>query len=344
MINKLMALEYSLLLIKSNGKKSFSELGRVIKKSCSTISRNLTPSEVVIAVLKKIAVHMFRNDKTVYIGIDDTLVRKPFSEWIEGAGRFFDTKLGRKVMGLKILIVVVNNGKYTIPVNFAFLFDKEVDIDNTQDKNAVGRLMVDETIKLFPQKKVIVTADGAFGSIEFFKWAEENYHLVEVRMHKNRKVIWKGRKVRIDEIPGIVPVGRQMARTETIVWHGMNLYVTAERRIDKNGKEKIAYLASNYHAKPSEHVKSYKRRWPNEKINRTTKQLLGLGDCYSTDIDQQRNHVAHVLLAYAFAQWERKRCKYNTPEQAIRATKLRKYGAAKDSFKSFIRIFGAAYA
>jgi hypothetical protein len=68
------------------------------------------------------------------------------------------------------------------------------------------------------------------------------------------------------------------------------------------GKELIVYLVSTYKAKPIEHIEYYKKRWPIEKMLRTCKQLLGLGDCPSTSLEIQENHFAVCLVAYALAQ------------------------------------------
>jgi hypothetical protein len=344
MIKKLMKLEYSLLLIMSKGKKSFSEAGRTVRASCSTVTRSLIPATIIFKMLEKIAVYLFKNDKKIFISIDDTLIKKPFSKWIVGAGRFFDTRAGKKIMGLKLLVVLISNGKYSIPINACFLFAKEVDIDKTQNKSTLGTSMLEQAVNLFPEKHAIITADGAFATLEFFKWIYKTIHKAVLRMHRNRSVIYKGKKVRIDEIKELIPVGRQMARTISVTWHDIPLYITAHRRIDKNGEESIVFLAANYKAKPSEYVAHYKMRWFSETFNRTAKQSLGLGDCYSTAMDAQINHVAHVLLSYAFAQFERKRYKLPNPEAAIKASKLKKYHAARIAFSSFTRIFDDAYA
>lgn len=56
-------------------------------------------------------------------------------------------------------------------------------------------------------------------------------------------------------------------------------------------------------------------------FNRIAKQSLGLGDCYSNNLEVQYNHVAAVSLVYALAQQEMKRGCYKIPEDAIRALK-----------------------
>jgi len=151
------------------------------------------------------------------------------------------------------------------------------------------------------------------------KWALENNIATEVRMHSNRVVEYKGKRNKLRDIKDIRPKGRQMARTVLVIWQGLSLYITAVRRIDKHGNETIVYQAATYKATPSQHAKNYKWRWGIEKLNRTTKQYLGLQECFSRKIGTQFDHICAVLLAYSIAQLEMKRKGYKNPEAAIRA-------------------------
>jgi hypothetical protein len=63
-------------------------------------------------------------------------------------------------------------------------------------------------------------------------------------------------------------MGRQMARTIKVEWHGIELHLTANKLINKNGSERIVYQAATYKAKPAEHVRAYKIRWTIEKLFR----------------------------------------------------------------------------
>ncbi len=98
----------------------------------------------------------------------------------------------------------------------------------------------------------------------------------------------------------------------------MELEITIVRRSDKKVNETIVFQVATYHAKSHEHVLTYKRRWPVEKVIRKCKQHAGLQDCYSTSLETQHNHVASVLLSYGLAQFEMKKYRLKTPEEAIR--------------------------
>ena len=69
-------LEYTLLLIKSIGKRSFKALGSLIGKSGDTVKRRLNRANENLELLAKIAVNFFAGSKQLYLIIDDTLIKK----------------------------------------------------------------------------------------------------------------------------------------------------------------------------------------------------------------------------------------------------------------------------
>ena len=344
MFVKNIGIDYSLSLIMSIGKKSFEALGKTIKKSGDTVRRLLNSSEKNFKLLDDIAKNTFKNKSTLILSLDYTLLRKQYATAMEGVCKFFDTKLNVMINAYNALIGGLTDGKYFIPIRGGFAFSKEV-LENANDlKNAMVKNIIVETIKNFSDKTIIVAADGAFATKDFFSWAIENKIKVEVRMHSNRKVLYKGERLKISDIKDLKPKGRHMARTVEVEWHGIPLYITAERRIDKHGDESIVYQASTYKAKPSEHVRNYKNRWPVEKFNRTSKQDLGLQDCFSTMLETQENHLSSVLLAYAIVQVEMKKLKLATPEETIRSFRDKDFDFLKQRIKALDHIFDDTHA
>jgi len=344
-MQKSIAICYPLLLLKSTAnKKSFTELGKIIKKSGDSVRRLLSPAEKGFCALENIAIDMFKHKKELFVSIDDTLIKKFYSQFIEGTDMFFDTKTNRMIMSYKCLIVAISDTKYTIPLRCSFLPSKNMMKNAAEFKDSIVKQIISEVEKLFPDKRLIFTADGAFATKKLLSWSTENKINAEMRMHSNRVVLYKGNLVKISEIKDLIPKGRHMARTIQATWYGLSVEITAERRIDKHGEESIVYLVATYKATPAKHVAAYKRRWPLEKTIRTTKQYLGLQECFSTSLDTQLKHVASVLLAYALAQLERKRQKFDTPEDAIKWLRQQDFDFLKERFERLDQIFGDAYA
>ena len=177
---------------------------------------------------------------------------------------------------------------------------------------------------LFPRTHIIVAADGAFASKDFLLWCVNNKVSAEVRMRSNCSVMYKNEKIRIRDIKELRPKGRQMARTTAVIWHGIPLFITAQRRIDKKGEESIVFQASTFEATPIRHVEIYQLRWNIEKMFRTTKQHLGLQECSARKMEIQESHIASVFFAYALLQCERKKQNLTTPKAALRAAERKK--------------------
>ena len=327
-----------LILLSTIGKKSFENMGRLIQRSGDTVYRLLHPAEVSLGRAQSIAQSMFAKKKTLYISIDDTLIKKIHSTCMQGAGMWFDTKIGRCIMAFRLVIGVVSDGRFSIPIDSAYLFTKELlklSGEKFPTKDDIAKTVVETAINVFPSTKLIVVVDGLYTSIEFVGWCKCKNIRLEARMHSNRVVEYKGERVKVRDflnMKGLQPKGRQMARTISVVWHKIELELTIVRRFDKNGKESIVFQIATYKALPREHVANYGKRWSVEMINRTTKQELGLQECYSRKLETQRNHVAAVLLAYALAQLDMKKSRLDKPEQSIRRCKTKNVGFLERHF------------
>jgi GAF domain-containing protein len=339
-------ISYSVLTILSTGKRSFENLGRLINKSGDTIRRMLNPAEISLTTMQKIAQTIFCDSKIIYLAVDDTLIKKIYSRFMVGSGWFFDTKTRRMINAYKLIAAMISDEKHTIPISCGFMFAQEVlsKTDHVQSKLEFVKLFFELTQKLFPNKKIIIIADGLFSTKEILQWCFREGINCEMRMHSNRVVNYNGRNSSLSMIKSLELSGRRMARTINAIWHDIPLYITAEKRIDKHGNESIVYLVSTHKAKPSEHVKIYKKRWPIEKVFRTTKQYLGLQECFSTKMQTQFDHVCNVFLTYALVQCEMKKKGFNTPEECIKALKRKKYQNILHRLSRLDQIFGDVYA
>lgn len=336
---------YPVLLFLSRGKKSFENLGTLIQRSGDTARRLLQPAKHSFLASRSISQSMFANDKTLYVAIDDTLVKKIHSKFMRGAGMFFDTKIGRRIMAYRLAICIVTDGKFAIPIDCNYFFPKEIlDLidEKYPTKTDIAKAFVKVALKLFPDKKIIVVVDGLYSSVEFISWCRHENIKLEARMHSNRVVEFNGERIEINKLllkNGIRPKGRQMARTIAVSWHNVGLELTIVRRFDKNDNESIVFQVATYKALPREHVETYSKRWKIEELNRTTKQKLGLQECFSRSLEVQHNHTAAVLLAYSIAQLERKLLKLQCVEHAIRGLEMKTVNSLTKKFICFLDRF-----
>ena len=337
-------LNYSISLILSNTKRSFESLGKQFAKSGDTIKRWLPKKESSQQAIMSLAKHLFKNAKVLTLAVDDTLLQKRYSRFMAGASYFFDTKIGRSVMAYRLIVGALTNGKFIIPIDFGYMFDPESLLPGDEFKTKLDfvKKFYNLAKQLFPNIKIKLAADGLFASISILDWCLQNGIEAVMRMHKNRVVVFKDKTCKISDILCLKPKGRQRVRTIKVFWNGMYLYLTAELRIDKNGIESIVYLIATYKVKPIQYVYDYKKRWTIEKFFRTSKQHLGLTECFSRKLIIQEKHVASVLLAYGLAQLEMQQKKLTTPEQALRAIKQQNIHVALKRFNRLDQIFGVS--
>jgi hypothetical protein len=310
--------EYPILLLKSTGVKNLTQLAATAGKSDKTICRSLLSLDSIFPMLVQISKKMFQNKKKLFLIIDDSLIKKIYSRFLRGAGKHFDQKTGRRVMSFKIQLACISDGKNVIPFTFSYLFPPDTPHEFAPSKLELFKATVLQAQEQFPDVTITVLADGLFSTTEILKWCSENNIPTEMRMHSNRSVEYKDQIITLKKFAPLQPKGRYKARTISIKWHKLSLYVTAELRQDRHGEKSIVYLVSTVKAKPSKHVLTYKIRWLIEKTFRTVKQHLGLQHCASRSLQVQFQHVAAVFLAFAFAQVAQKIYKFETVEDSIR--------------------------
>jgi hypothetical protein len=320
-------LVYPFLLLLAIGKRSFENLGRMAQMSGRRVAAILPSADVSFGILHYICHSIFSNKKKLFLIIDDTLIKKIYATNMRGTGMFFDTKIGRLINAFRLVTALVSDGKLSIPMGCSYLFAKEIVnlcSEKFPTKDDIAKTFVREARKLFTGIKIIVLADGLYATKNFLRWCVENQVAIECRMHSNRVVTYKGIKITVRELamqPEVCLKERQVSRTVSVEWHGLNLELTIHKRIDKHGNESIVFQASTYKAEPREHVKNYDIRWKTECLNRTEKQHVGLENCFSKNFAVQQNHVAAALLAYTLAQLMKKKHRLKNAEAAIRAIK-----------------------
>lgn len=314
---------YPVLLIRST-RKSFEALGAAIGRTGKTISRWLKPAHEYYEALFKISAKEFITKQELILIFDETLIRKIYSQLMEGSGLFYDTQLYRRITAYKLLVAMLTDGVKSIPLTTTFLFSKELIPNQKETKFEWIKKIILSVQKKFPKTRIIVAADGAFASKIFLDWCVKNGVAAELRMRSNCVVNYTNDTIRIRDIKSLQPKGRQMARTIQVLWHNIPLFITAQKRVDKKGNESIVFQASTFQARPIRHVEIYRSRWVIEKMFRTVKQHLGLQECSARKMETQESHVASVFLAYALLRCDQKKHKLDTPEAALRAAERRK--------------------
>ena len=331
-------------------------MGREFGKSGQTISRMIDQKKDLSAFVHGKINSFFSKKNKMTVTFDETLINKLYACSMEGTGFFFDTCLRSEQRAYKILACVLTDGKKTLPLSFEFVADARLidplDQANEKEKVKQNRQLnkekkhefitktINHIIQYISKERLIVTVDGWFMSVELLTWAVCHNIKVEGRARSNAVVMYKNSLIALRDIKNILPKGRQMCRTVKVFWHGLPLFVTVQKRIDRHNNITFVYQFATYKAKkPVDHVNQYKKRWRIEMFFRTCKQLLGLKECQSTSLDVQERHILSVFCAFAIAQEWAILQKCPNVESAIRSIRAHKEEFTNPTITRFNRIF-----
>jgi hypothetical protein len=87
-------------------------------------------------------------------------IKKMFSKQIEGTGKWFDTKIRRKIMSFKMYTTLFTDGKMTLPFHAIFANPDELLPKITESKYDWIRRIIQAAQGLFPDKKITLLGDG----------------------------------------------------------------------------------------------------------------------------------------------------------------------------------------
>lgn len=250
-----------------------------------------------------------------YLMIDDTIIGKQFARRIENVAWLFDSKVGRSVLGIDLVLIAWSNGEVTIPLA----------IKVYQKKN--GKTRIDLAVELIHQVKKLgikpkyvafdswYTADKVFKAIAKCQWK------FVTQLKNNRKL--NGVPIReIYRHPYWMKTGKLIGGTKVLVV--------------RNGKK---YFATNdLFLSKQELLASYKSRWEIETIFRALHSKLGLDECQARKLPSQTAHFHLCLMAYIALEKEsfiqkttiyriKRNCSFNFQHADNILTKLNFQGA-----------------
>lgn len=319
-------LQYPMALILSTeNKKTAESLSKLIGKSGDTTLRFLEKKCATWEELITIAITYFRTDK-LYIIIDDSLIEKRFSKFIEASGDNYDSSIGQVYRSLCTVVAVLSDGKNAIPVMHDLWTKKEISPDvQHRTKVAVAQELILKIKEKIQIKMVIM--DGLYATSNMITWCNKHDILFEMRLHSNRKIAIDLNRsdltVKVNDCDKLRLKGKRICRIVKAIWYGEIIYVTVVKRIRKKDSV-IVYQVSNAQMSAREHARIYGYRWNIERFFRTAKQHLGLTHCQSRKQIRQENHIYNVFLAYAILQFERKKYKLRNPEAALHRIKRKR--------------------
>ena len=181
---------YPILLISKLCKKNFSSIGKILKLTGNTVLNKIIKSVTIEEFSLKIVNKMFENRKKIKILVDDTLIKKFFSNKIEGTSFLYDHVL--KIFGkyICLMTVILSDDKNTLPLKYKICTSKDLDPEGHLNKNEIFRNIILETINLGISDHVV--ADGFFATEKNLIFFNKNNIKFDMRFPCNRKIILDG--------------------------------------------------------------------------------------------------------------------------------------------------------
>ncbi len=119
-------LNYPLIVMLSIGKKSFEKLGRHVGQDGYAFSKCLQPKETNYQLLQNMTVSMFAKAIKLVLVLDETIIKKMFSTYMQGSGCHFDSKIGHRIIAYKLIVAVITDAHYVMPIFAEYLFAPEL--------------------------------------------------------------------------------------------------------------------------------------------------------------------------------------------------------------------------
>lgn len=258
-------------------------LSEISKNSHDSLARVLNGKKFCWQILlQNLILRTFGKLRGGYLMIDDTVISKRFSRSIENLAWIFDSKIGKSILGLNIVLIAWSNNEITLPLAIRVYQKKS------------GKTKIDLAIELIKQVKGLgikpkyITFDSWYAAQEVFKAITKCRWKFVTQLKSNRK---------LNGIPLKKIRRNPYWMMNGIIAGGLKVVVV------RNGKK---YFASNdLSLSKKELLLAYQGRWEIETIFRMLHYKLGMDECQMRKLNAQNAHFYLCLMAYTVLEQER---------------------------------------
>jgi len=258
-------------------------LSKIIGCSHDSLARILSERKLSWqTLLESFTLRIFGKLHDGWLIIDDTVISKRFARRIENLAWVFDSKIGKSIRGLNIVLLAWSNGRTTIPLMIKVY------------RKADGKTKIDLAIELISYAHLLliepkyVTFDSWYAAEKLLKKIAGYKWTFATQIKKNRKL--NGIQIReIHRHPYWMSQGELSGGIKvSVVRNGKKYFATNDLTLTK--KEILSF---------------YKGRWLVETIFRMLHSKLGIDECESRSLHSQTAHFHLCLLAYLVLEKEK---------------------------------------
>ena len=298
---------YVVCLMMTPGKKNCAEMARSVGISHKRLYAFLASGKDNTEKIEKHLIEFAKatRDKNVKrtIVVDPTSLLKRYAQLMENLCYDKDgcTKHVEKVIVTVCVSVVDKNVK--IPLNVDFWVQKKA---RKRKKYRSKVEIAQELISYLVSKGVefdFVSLDGAFPTPNMFVFFQKTKHKFIMRIPSNRCVVTRdGKRLQLKHVPVLKLLRNEREKRIKAKLYGKTYFFTAYKRKKRFGGWETVFLVSNMNLPAKQQVEAYNLRWPQEKINRTSKQKFGMHQCQMLALSKQKAHIMAGYLAQAIIE------------------------------------------
>jgi hypothetical protein len=148
-----------------------------------------------------------------------------------------------------------------------------------------------------------ISLDGAFPTPDMFIFFKEEKQDFTMRIPRSRCVVTDdGKRMQLQHIPSLKLTRNSREKTIKAKLYDETYFFTAYKRKKRFGGYETVFLVSNMDLPAKQQVEMYNLRWPQEKINRTSKQKFGMHQCQALALSKQKAHIMAGYLAHTIVE------------------------------------------
>ncbi len=299
---------YVVCLILTSGRKNCAEMARTVGVSQKGLYAFLSNAKDNSAEIEKHLIEFAKSTRDKKFKrtavVDPTALIKRYAQLMEMLCYDKDgcTKHVEKLLVPVCVSIVDQNVK--IPLNVDFWIQRKA----RGRKKYRSKVEIAQELILYLISKGIefdfVSLDGAFPTPNMFAFFQRNRRLkFTMRTPKSRCVVTSdGKRMQLQHIPSLKLTRNSREKTIKAKLYGKTYFFTAYKRKKRFGGWETVFLVSNMNLPAKEQVKAFNLRWPQEKINRTSKQKFGMHQCQALKLSKQKAHIMAGYLAHAIIE------------------------------------------
>lgn len=298
---------YVLSLMLTSGRKNCIEMARSVGISPKKLYAYLSKSE---DNLKEIEKHLFEfakstRDKKIKrtLVIDPTAIIKRYAKQIENLC-YDKTGCTKNIeKGLVPVCASVVDENIKIALNLDFWVQEKI----TGKKKYKSKAKIAQELILYLISHGVefdyVSLDGAFSVPKMFTFFRQTNLKFIMRIARNRCIVTHtGKRAQLKHTSSLKLMRNAREKTIQAELYDETYFFTAQKRKKLAGGWETVFLVSNMNLSAKEQVEAFNLRWPQEKINRTTKQKFGINQCQAITAPKQKAHIMAAFFAHSIIE------------------------------------------